>query len=279
MNRGGERQTGGELPRFGERDRIYPGTSLLEERNRQRLRLSEALRELDREIEASEGHQFSASMGLLENSYFVFDVNRLNLVYLLREFEQPAVFLKLWESSNRGRFDMFMNEVVRFFHNYLAGTSTLLEHVRELQDTGDEPGEEHGIEDSPLPRFMQDLLAYMLREGLPFTLAELSLGRMGGGVEVESAVALDVNRLRGWERWSEKGREYLDGLGGKARLGDIVNEHSGMSREAVSLLGEVARRQARREPVARAEQGVLEKALRPLKRDPPEGRGSRASPV
>ncbi|HEV8044593.1 MAG TPA: hypothetical protein VGP38_05390, partial [Rubrobacter sp.] len=67
---------------------------------------------------------------------------------------------------------------------------------------------------------------YMLHQGLPFALAELNFGRIGGGVEVNSAIRLDVSKLKEWEHWSEKGREYLDTLEGKARLDDVAREYA-----------------------------------------------------
>lgn len=45
-------------------------------------------------------------------------------------------------------------------------------------------------------------------------------------VEVASAIRLDTNQLGEWDGWSEKGREYLDMLGDKVRLGSVVEEHA-----------------------------------------------------
>ena len=215
--------------------RAYPGANLLEERDRQRRQLGGKLREMDREIEASEGYRMRARMNLLEKSYFIFDTNYLNLRHVLDEFEQPAVFLKLWEERTRDRFDLFIDDVIRLFHNYLAGALTLLDHMDTLRDAlyGDEGFSEEyqarweeRIESSALTRFMEDLLVYMLYQGLPFALAELNFGRVGSGVEVDSAIKLDVDRLEEWEHWSEKGREYLKVLSGKAKLHDLVKEYA-----------------------------------------------------
>lgn len=65
----------------------------------------------------------------------------------------------------------------------------------------------------------------MLHEGLPLAIAELSFGR-GSGVEVDSAIKLDADKRSEWERWSEKGREYLDALDSKVRLDDVIEEHA-----------------------------------------------------
>lgn len=232
-------QAGGMLQQqrpesFTEDYQTYHGVNLLEERNRQRQQLGRELQELDREIAASEGYQLYNKMSLLKKSYFVFDVNYLNLKHILEEFEQPMLFQKLWEESNRDRLDMFMNDVIRLFHNYLAGAATLLEHIRALQgdaylgaDFSDEYKTrwEQQFAESSLPQFVEDLLAHMLQQGLPLAIAELNFGR-GSGVEVNSAVKLDAVKLGEWQRWSKKGREYLSTLDDKVRLDDIVRDHA-----------------------------------------------------
>ena len=214
---------------------VYPGVNLLDERDRQRRQLGGELREIEREIESSEGYRLRNRMNLLEKSYFVFDANYLNLRHVLDEFEQPMVFLKLWEERTRDRFDLFIDDVIRLFHNYLAGGTTLLDHIDTLRDGlygasrfSDEYQArwEEQIGAPPLPRFMEDLLVYMLHEGLPFALAELNFGRIGSGVEVDSAIRLDVNRLKDWKHWSEGGREYLDALEGKVKLADVVGGYA-----------------------------------------------------
>jgi hypothetical protein len=45
-------------------------------------------------------------------------------------------------------------------------------------------------------------------------------------VEVDSAIRLDVEKLREWEHWSEKGRDYLDTLEGQVKLADVVGEYA-----------------------------------------------------
>ena len=269
QDKGEARQGGWDLQR---RDRevkpdegyqAYPGVNLLEERGRQRRQLGRELLETDRRIEESEGYRLYTRMSLLEKSYFIFDANYLNLRHVLEEFEQPMVFLKLWEERTRDRFDLFIDDVIRLFHNYLAGATTLLDHIDTLRDGlyGDrgfsdeyQSRREEQIGEPPLPRFMEDLLVYMLHQGLPFALAELNFGRMGGGIEVNSAIRLDVAKLKEWEHWSEKGREYLDTLEGKVKLDDVAREYaaivsgfyqwfvlrqSGLHREALEGLEEL----------------------------------------
>jgi hypothetical protein len=214
---------------------VFPGITLLDERDRQRQQLGSRLRELSVEIRTSEGHQIRNGINLLRKSYLIFDANYQNLKHVLEEFEQPTVFLRLWEEKDSHKLDLYINEVVRYFHNYLAGAVTLLDHTRAfMEDTHQEAafaGEyqrrmNQQFDNSPLPRFMQDLRHYMLHKELPFALAELNFGREGGDMELISAIRLDVTKLRDWQDWSEKGREYLVTLDDKVRLSAIAKEYS-----------------------------------------------------
>jgi hypothetical protein len=224
-----------QKPEASEGYRAYPGVSLLEERDRQRQQLGKKLKELDQKLEASEGYRIYTKVDFLKKSYFVFDGNYLTLKHVLDEFEQPMTFLKLWDQTNHDRLDLFMSDIIRLFHNYLAGAGTLLDHVRAFKEDvyqgtsfADEYQRrvEHQVENSSLHHFVQDLRKYMMHKGFPFALAELKLGSVSGGVEVHSAIRLDVAELRNWEEWSDEGHEHLNTLGNKAKLDDIVSEHA-----------------------------------------------------
>lgn len=111
---------------------VYSGANLLEERDRQWRLLTRELQELDQKIRASEGYQVPTDVTSLEESYFVFDGNYLNLKHALNEFEQPAIFMKLLDERASGRLTLFIEDIVRLFHNYLAGAATLLDHTHVL---------------------------------------------------------------------------------------------------------------------------------------------------
>ncbi len=220
----------------------YPAVRLLNEvvgflreRDRERQQLGKELQELDRRIKASEGHQAYTRMASLEESHFIFEGNLLNLRHVLNEFEQPPLFLKLWDERYSGRLDLFVSEVTRHFHNYLAGAATLLDHTYALiEDTYQGTSFANEYQErvnqqfvrSSLSHFIEDLRDYMRHEGLPFALAELSFSRSRSGAEAKSAIQLDVSRLRDWQKWSDKGREYLDALGDELKLDVIVDDYA-----------------------------------------------------
>jgi hypothetical protein len=213
---------------------VYPGANLLHERDRRSQQLTSELQNLDLEIKASEGYPIHTRITFLEESYFIFDGNYLNLKHILDEFEQPTIFLKLLDERDRGRLTLFIRDVIRLFHNYLAGAATLLDHTRVLKDDmyeetsfADEYRQEvdQRFKNSSLPHFVEDLRNYMLHMGLPFALSKLTFDRGSSGMEVDSVICLDVSKLRAWKEWSEKGLEYLSTLDDEVKLDDIVNEY------------------------------------------------------
>ena len=71
---------------------------------------------------------------------------------------------------------------------------------------------------------MEHLNGYIVRRELPLAVVGMTFGRVRGGVKVDSTIRLDVVELGAWEKWSNKGREYLYSLDNKVKLDDIVTE-------------------------------------------------------
>jgi hypothetical protein len=49
--------------------------------------------------------------------------------------------------------------------------------------------------------------------------------REHGGTDFDNGFWLDVDKLRKWDDWTVKAREYLDTLGSEAKLMDIINDY------------------------------------------------------
>ena len=80
--------------------------------------------------------------------------------------------------------------------------------------------------EAPLHRFMQQLRNHTLHYRLPPTRAINSFRRRDdGGHEFDNAFWLDVERLREWDDWTGKAREYLEALGDKVKLDDIMDAY------------------------------------------------------
>jgi hypothetical protein len=67
---------------------------------------------------------------------------------------------------------------------------------------------------------------YTLHYQLPPTRAMNRFKRReDGGTDFDNGFWLDVDKLRKWDDWTVKAREYLDTLGSEAKLMDIINDY------------------------------------------------------
>ena len=184
--------------------------SFLKESDQRRQQLARDLEELDREIRASEGYRAHSRMTSLRDSYFIFEGNELNLRHTLKDFEQSPLFSMMWEAKDHSRLDLFIGNLTRLFHNYLAGAATLLDHTYMLiegsyQGTNfaDEYQERvnQRFQISLIPHFVEDLRNYMRHEGLPLALAGLSVSAISSGPEVSSTIKLELRKFHEWDKW------------------------------------------------------------------------------
>lgn len=104
-----------------------------------------------------------------------------------------------------------------FVKKHYAGT----ELFREYEDRV-----KKDFAEAPLHRFMQKLRVYTLHYQLPPTRAVNRFKRReDGGSDFDNSFWLDVDKLREWDDWTGKAREYLKALGSEAKLTDIINDY------------------------------------------------------
>jgi hypothetical protein len=207
------------------------------------------LGELNEQIKATDGYRISLKIRALRRSYHVFEGNYHYLVSALDHFARTVVIMELWREDNRAKLDLFLNEITRLLHNFLAGAATLVDHTRvfknemykgqSFEKTYQEKLE-RDVSSSPLVNFVQDLRNYVLHKELPITSAELSFKREAGGTSTvfSSTIQLDVDKLRGWNRWNSKSRLYLNTLDDKVKIKEVVEQYEAIIRAFYQWFGE-----------------------------------------
>jgi len=190
------------------------------------------IRALERQIEASEGQRFIVELNRLGTSLRVFKGNHDELRRALDTFRQPKVAIQLMSESERGKLDLFLVEVIRLLHNFVAGARSFAEvtrsHARRLYKGTAffeeyEERVKHDFEDSPLSCFVQDLRVFVLHVDVPWTVARVSWKR---DENLRSSVRLNVGHLRQWGNWKPKSRQFIAALADDVDLSDIVAEYS-----------------------------------------------------
>ena len=211
-------------------------------------RLGQELSELSDQIKATEGYRINLKIRALRSSYYVFEGNYRSLVSALDQFGRIEVFMKLWREDNRAELEHFIDEVTRRLHNLLASAKTLVDHTRVFKNEmyGGQSFEklyqeklDRDLGNSTIVRFVQDLRNYVLHKQLPIASAELSFKGGGGATSTfDSTIRLDVNELREWDRWKPASRVYLDTLGDKVQIREVVEKYEAAIRTFYQWFGE-----------------------------------------
>lgn len=186
---------------------------------------------LSKQLENSLGLKIINKIRTLNISYYIFMGNYKELKKALKTFEDPKIAIKLWTIENRDKLDAFHKEVIRLFHNYLASAKSLVEHTRIFAremyfntEFWDEYCKKisQQFDNSPLSHFIHDLRNYILHKGLPVTSTTLQFDKSG---VFNNSILLSVDELRDWDKWSEKGKKYLNKLDKNIKMDKIINDY------------------------------------------------------
>lgn len=205
------------------------------ERNERQRQLGEELEKLQEDHRASQGAKIIMRTRAFGTSYRVFLGNHAELRGFLDHIAAPLVNVNMWDERHRYRVDYALDEVARLLHNYISAVISLVDATRVFVRThyaGTELFKEYerrvksDFADAPLHRFLQDLRNYSLHYRLPAMRAITSFKRRkDGGFDLDNAFRLDTNKLKEWDGWKAKAREYLETLGSEADLRHIIDAY------------------------------------------------------
>ena len=201
-----------------------------------RQQLGQELRRLQEQYQASEGNKVLADINAFGNSFQVFIGNHAEFKAFLEYVNKPDVFLYLWEEAHRERLDEANREVVRLLHNYVSAIFSLVESTRAFVTKNYSDAEffeaykervKENFAESTLHRFLQGLRNYTMHRRLPATQATLHFSRRDeGGFDFDNSFYLDVDKLREWDGWDQKAREYLKTLDSTVNLSDLIDTYA-----------------------------------------------------
>lgn len=188
-----------------------------------------------RERDGSEGHRVLLRNLSLENALDVFRRNHAELKRFLNHVASPSVMAHMWNQEHRYRLDYAQREAARLLHNYVAAAFSLenstrrfvREHYSGTQLFREyESRVERAFEQAPLHRFLLGLCNHTLHHRLPPVKAMTKFKtRDDGGQDFENGFWLNVEKMRGWNDWTDDAREYMESLGDEAKLDDVIDAH------------------------------------------------------
>ena len=127
--------------------------------------------------------------------------------------------------------------VMRFLHNYLASSKTLIDHSRRIVKSLCEETPfytEYGgrknkcFVGNPLSHFVQDLRNFTLHRDIPLRGPTVARGLDG---TISGYYKLDREALSGWNKWSAPSEQYLSGVEVELRLHEIVSAYDALVSE------------------------------------------------
>lgn len=179
------------------------------------------------DLQKMDGWRLSRKMDRLSLTAHIFHTNHSELICRIEYFKSDEA-MQLWGVRNRAQMDLFLKEITRLLHNFLASAMTLVEHTRilarELYKDADfwmEYESQIGKEftSNALAQFIQDLRNYILHCDLPVAFASLT-------PECEQLLKLDMRLLRDWRGWKSLSRQYLTDANDEEQLEGMIQAYT-----------------------------------------------------
>jgi hypothetical protein len=186
----------------------------------------------------------SKGMEYLDRTYkrsFTLDIfirNTEDLRQALDSLRDPMEHVKLLAARDEEAKRAILRNVVRLFHNFLAGAMTLVDHTRVfVQDhyLGTDVNKEfksrieRDFSQNSLTRFVQDLRNYMLHCGLPPLERTLLITKEGHGASGDANFVtgfyLRSDDLKKWSGWKSDSKIYLESAGEQIDLLQLVESY------------------------------------------------------
>ena len=162
---------------------------------------------------------------------YTFSKNSLELRDKLREYEDPVrAFARTGASKKIGN-EQFRADIIRHFHNFLAGAKSLVDHTRNyIHEVYDKDGLVREFDDrvkqtfgtNGFVSFVHDLRNYMLHKGIPIVGATMSMQQ---GEPPTFAFYLRLTRMRSWNGWTPRSKAYLAMVSEQVRVAHIVEPY------------------------------------------------------
>jgi hypothetical protein len=193
-------------------------------------RLADAERQL-REHPAYERH--SECLALERTISDVFYRNARELLALLNQANTDQnLALELMQNVKPPVVrDEFHAVIIQRLHNYVAGTSTLVDHVRRIRrGRVDSVAEEFNRRLSAFNQhgeawFVKDLRNYLMHRELPFLGHTVKFPDEDSDEGLSAEIQLDVGQLLDWENWSAGAKSFLAAQSEVIALRPLIMKH------------------------------------------------------
>lgn len=172
------------------------------------------------EILGSDAAQIIMRLEVLKTNYYVYQQNYSQFEKYLLELQDHQLSGEVWAAGKEGLLATRIREVMRLFHNYLAGVKTSVEHCRNLVklyysnspfNSDYQTEVDKRFLTNPLAGFVEELRNYILHYQYPFSIVKIMTEHVAEFEETRPShiVYLYRDELLEWDGW-KKGKQFLN---------------------------------------------------------------------
>jgi hypothetical protein len=191
---------------------------------------------LDQEIRGSDALRIYNRLVYLSDVIHLYQRNYYEFQKLLTAFNTPEAILTFMGDDKRDDLHLLINELNRYFLNYVTSAQTLKDHCRIMikatyknQEFMDEYQAkiDQTFTNNPLSVFVQDLRDYTLHYALPATISQIQFLRdpQTKQSSASSRALLDKKSLLYGYKWQSASKKYLAESPEEIDLLDLINKH------------------------------------------------------
>jgi hypothetical protein len=192
------------------------------------------------EILGSDAAYIIMRMEVLKTNYYVYQENYSQFEKYLQELQDDRISGAVWVTGKEDLLAVKIREVIRLFHNYVAGVKSFVDHSRNLVKLNYSNSPffseyqaevDERFSRNPLAGFVEELRNYILHYQHPFSIVKIMTEYAGdlGKNPSSHIVYLYRDDLLQWDKWTKKGKSFLDNAPAKiGLLTEIANYHQGV---------------------------------------------------
>lgn len=156
----------------------------------------------------------------MKTNYYVYQQNYFQFEQYLRELQDDQISGDVWVIGKEDLLAVRVREVMRLFHNYVAGVKSFVDHSRNLMKLNYsnspfmseyEAEKNKRFSNNPLAGFVEELRNYILHYQHPFSIVQIMTENVGnlGENSPSHKIFLYRDDLLEWDGWTKKGKPFL----------------------------------------------------------------------
>lgn len=219
--------------------------------NEKRWRLAKEISELQEQLVNTKAHHIHMKIHSLRQSYAIFESNCSVLARTLSDIlNDHKLMIEIFAHPTPESFYPLESSVGVALHNYLAGAKILVDHtrifVKDMYANTDfefqcQEKVKQEFAESPVVQFVQRLRNYTLHRSIPVSTTRLNIQRAKPDydrVYISGSITLNVEKLREWDGWNVKSREYIAILGKEVEIITVAEEYRAVTEKFYRWLKE-----------------------------------------